>query len=159
MNLPEPSKDPASDNAASLNKEIALELARQIAAVGGDPLEALNSGTFKPGDVNDPTAAGNTCDDPNDQRGCIFTQNLLVPDATDEEILAAVGGGQSGVNNTSTGNDNIGNDNTGNNSTSSTGNVNSNDGNSTDSNTDQGTEAGDSQNQNGYVSYMSRIST
>lgn len=35
-------------------------------------------------------AKGNTCNDPEDDRGCIFTQGLLVPDATEEEILAAV---------------------------------------------------------------------
>lgn len=34
---------------------------------------------------------GNTCDDANDPNGCIFTQNLLVPDVTADEINAAVG--------------------------------------------------------------------
>ncbi|KAI5829242.1 hypothetical protein K523DRAFT_41861 [Schizophyllum commune Tattone D] len=85
-------QDPASDGAADTNKQITLELARQIASVGGDPQQALESGTFAPGDVNDPTAAGNTCDDQNDTEGCIFTQNLLVEDATAEEIEAAVSG-------------------------------------------------------------------
>lgn len=85
-------QDPASANAASVNKAIVLELAKQIAAVGGDPLDALKSGTFAPGQVGDPTGAGNTCDDANDPNGCIFTQNLLVPDATEDEINAAVGG-------------------------------------------------------------------
>jgi hypothetical protein len=85
-------QDPASDGAAQINKDIVLELAAQIAAVGGDPLEALQSGTFEPGDVNDPTGAGNTCNDETDAEGCIFTENLLVPDASEEEILAAAGG-------------------------------------------------------------------
>lgn len=85
-------QDPASDGAAQINKDIVLELAAQIAAVGGDPLEALESGTFEPGDVNDPTGAGNTCNDETDAEGCIFTENLLVPDASDEEILAAAEG-------------------------------------------------------------------
>ncbi|KAF5369281.1 hypothetical protein D9758_002525 [Tetrapyrgos nigripes] len=89
-------QDPASDNAASVNKAIALELAKQIAAVGGDPLDALKSGTFAPGQIGDPTAKGNTCDDQNDLNGCIFTQNLLVPDATEDEINAAVGGAATG---------------------------------------------------------------
>ena len=35
---------------------------------------------------------GNTCDDGNDPNGCIFTQNLLVPDASADEINAAVAG-------------------------------------------------------------------
>ncbi|KAF2835127.1 hypothetical protein M501DRAFT_942727 [Patellaria atrata CBS 101060] len=83
-------QDPASDNAAEENKAITLELARQIASIGGDPQDALKAGTFAPGDLNDATAAGNTCNDENDAAGCIFSQNLLVPDATPEEIDAAV---------------------------------------------------------------------
>ena len=50
------------------------------------------SGTFAPGEIGDPTAKGNSCDDANDQLGCIFTQNLLVEDATTDEINAAVAG-------------------------------------------------------------------
>lgn len=69
-----------------------LELAKQIAAVGGDPQDALKSGTFAPGTIGDPTAKGNTCDDANDANGCIFTDNLLVEDATAAEIDAAVSG-------------------------------------------------------------------
>ncbi|KAL0960685.1 hypothetical protein HGRIS_005713 [Hohenbuehelia grisea] len=85
-------QDPASTNAAAVNKAITLELARQIAAVGGDPQEALKAGTFAPGQIGDPTGRGNTCDDTDDPVGCIFTKNLLVPDATPEEIDAAVAG-------------------------------------------------------------------
>jgi len=85
-------QDPASTNAAATNKAITLELAKQIASVGGDPTLALMSGTFAPGTIGDPTAKGNTCDDANDQLGCIFTQNLLVDDATTDEINAAVAG-------------------------------------------------------------------
>ncbi|KAK6902604.1 hypothetical protein I203_107862 [Kwoniella mangroviensis CBS 8507] len=81
-------QDPASADAAATNKAITLALAQQIAAVGGDPLEALKSGTFAPGDTSDPTGKGNSCDDDD----CIFTQNLLVEDATEEEINAAVAG-------------------------------------------------------------------
>ena len=65
-----------------------LELAKQIASIGGDPQQALESGTFAPGQIGDPTAQGNTCDDANDSEGCIFTQNLLVDDATADEINA-----------------------------------------------------------------------
>ncbi|KAF2457592.1 hypothetical protein BDY21DRAFT_285486, partial [Lineolata rhizophorae] len=79
-------QDPASENAAEINKAIVLELARQIALVGGDPQDALLSGTFEPGEIGDPTAAGNTCNDPEDAEGCIFTEDLLVPDASAEEI-------------------------------------------------------------------------
>jgi hypothetical protein len=91
-------QDPASDGAADLNKEVVLELARQIASVGGDPQDALLSGTFQPGQIGDPTAAGNTCDDQNDTEGCIFSQNLLVEDATADEIDAAVAGVAAGGN-------------------------------------------------------------
>ena len=85
-------QDPASTNAAAVNKAITLELAKQIAAVGGDPQDALKSGTFAPGTLGDPTAKGNSCDTTNDPTGCIFTQNLLVEDATAAEISAAVAG-------------------------------------------------------------------
>jgi len=85
-------QDPASPNAAAVNKGIVLELAKQIASVGGDPQDALKSGTFAPGQIGDPTAKGNTCDVTTDPVGCIFTQNLLVPDATADEIDAAVAG-------------------------------------------------------------------
>lgn len=81
-------QDPASADAAAVNKAIVLELARQIASVGGNPLDALKSGTFAPGEIGDPTAAGNTCNDAEDPVGCIFTENLLVPDASEAEIAA-----------------------------------------------------------------------
>ncbi|KAL8904616.1 MAG: hypothetical protein Q9171_006991 [Xanthocarpia ochracea] len=83
-------RDPASPGATATNKAITLELARQIASVGGDPQEALKSGTFAPGDVDDPTAKGNSCNSLDDEPGCIFIQNLLVEDAMAEEIDAAV---------------------------------------------------------------------
>jgi hypothetical protein len=81
-------QDPASDNAAAINKAIVLELAKQIASIGGDPLDALKTGTFEPGQIGDPTGAGNTCDDENDANGCINTLGRLVLDASEEEILA-----------------------------------------------------------------------
>jgi hypothetical protein len=90
-------QDPASPNAAAINKQIALDLAVQLANVGASPFDAIKSGTFAPGDVNDPTAKGNTCDDANDPVGCIFTQNLLVPDVTDDEITAAYDSRKSGL--------------------------------------------------------------
>jgi len=92
-------QDPASDNAAAVNKAIVLELAKQIASVGGDPQDALKSGTFAPGTIGDPTAKGNTCDVADDPDGCIFTQNLLVEDASADEINAAVAGIAAGGNN------------------------------------------------------------
>lgn len=91
-------QDPASANAAATNKAITLNLAKQIASVGGDPQQALKSGTFKPGNVNDATGKGNSCDTADDQEGCIFSQNLLVPDATAAEIAAAAGGKGSAAN-------------------------------------------------------------
>jgi hypothetical protein len=85
-------QDPASAGAAAINKAIVLELAKQINAVGGNPQDALKSGTFAPGNLNDNTGKGNTCDTQPDPQGCIFTLNLLVDDATPAEIAAAVGG-------------------------------------------------------------------
>ncbi|KAI5851729.1 hypothetical protein DFP73DRAFT_491173, partial [Morchella snyderi] len=86
-------QDPASAGAAATNKAIALELAVQIDSVGGDPEVALQSGTFAPGKIGDPTGAGNTCDTLDDPEGCIFTENLLVEDATAAEIAKAVAAG------------------------------------------------------------------
>lgn len=40
---------------------------------------------------------GSPGDDANDPVGCIFTQNLLVPDVTADEIAAAVGSGSAGT--------------------------------------------------------------
>lgn len=84
--------DPASTGAAANNKAVTLALATQISSIGGDPTLALQSGTFAPGTIGDPTAKGNTCDDANDAAGCIFSQNLIVDDATQAEVLAAAGG-------------------------------------------------------------------
>ncbi|KAL0580128.1 hypothetical protein V5O48_001904 [Marasmius crinis-equi] len=92
-------QDAASPNASEVNKAIELELAKQIATLGGDPLLALESGTFAPGQIGDPTAKGNTCDDPNDDVGCIFTLNRLTPAATEDDIRAAVGGAGAGAGN------------------------------------------------------------
>lgn len=89
-------QDPASEGAAELNKQIALDLAVQLNSVGADPNLAILSGTFEPGDVNDPTGAGNSCDDI-DPKGCINTKNLLVPDVTEDEIAAAVAAAGSGA--------------------------------------------------------------
>jgi hypothetical protein len=54
-------QDPASQGAAEGNKAVTLELAKQIAAIGGNAVEALKSGTFQPGDLNDASGKGNTC--------------------------------------------------------------------------------------------------
>lgn len=81
-------QDPASSGAVATNKAIVLELAKQIASVGSDPQDALKSGTFAPGNPDDNTGAGNTCD----TEGCIFTQDLLIEDASADEINAAIAG-------------------------------------------------------------------
>jgi hypothetical protein len=47
--------------------------------------------------IGDPTGAGNTCDTADDTEGCIFTQKLLVEDATAAEIAAAVAGVSAGA--------------------------------------------------------------
>ncbi|KAK2000980.1 hypothetical protein LX36DRAFT_629576 [Colletotrichum falcatum] len=85
-------QDPASDGAAANNKAVTLELAKQLASIGGDPMLALMSGTFAPGSKADTTGKGNSCDDQNDPTGCIFTQKKLVLDATPDEITQAVQG-------------------------------------------------------------------
>lgn len=91
-------QDPAGEGAQDLNKEIAAELARQIASVGGDPLLANEASTFEPGELDDPTAAGNTCNDENDDEGCINSLGLRVDDLSQDEILAAVADvGQAGA--------------------------------------------------------------
>ncbi|KAJ8080663.1 hypothetical protein AAF712_008368 [Marasmius tenuissimus] len=108
-------QDAASPGADAINKAIELELAKQIASVGGDPLLALNSGTFAPGQTNDPTAKGNSCNDDKDDNGCIFTLNLLRPAATEDEIRAAVGGDAGTGNGAGNDNGNGGNDNGNNN--------------------------------------------
>jgi len=84
-------QDPASTGAAATNKAIVLTLAQQIASIGGNPQDALKSGTFAPGTIGDPTAKGNTCDNIVDE-GCINADNLLVDDATADEINSAVSG-------------------------------------------------------------------
>jgi hypothetical protein len=50
-------QDGASEGAADLNKAIALELAVQLTLIDSDPLLALESGTFAPGDVRFPSLA------------------------------------------------------------------------------------------------------
>ncbi|KAL2190422.1 hypothetical protein L209DRAFT_679621 [Thermothelomyces heterothallicus CBS 203.75] len=82
-------QDPASPEAAN-NAAIELEVAKSLASIGADPLLALQSATFPPGEIGDPTAKGKTCDDPDDAQGCIFTLNLLTPAVTEDEILAAL---------------------------------------------------------------------
>ncbi|GFP57680.1 pathogenicity cluster 5 protein d [Trichoderma asperellum] len=84
-----PHQDPASANAASINKGITLELAKQLKAIGADPNLALLSGTFAPGDLNDATAKGKTCDDPDPTLGCIYSTGTLVLDASQEEVASA----------------------------------------------------------------------
>ncbi|KAK2020917.1 hypothetical protein LX32DRAFT_285673 [Colletotrichum zoysiae] len=85
-------QDPASAGAAANNKAVTLELAKQLASIGGDPMLALMSGTFAPGDKADTTGKGNSCDNTDDPTGCIFTQKKLVLDATPDEITQAVKG-------------------------------------------------------------------
>ena len=88
-------QDPASAEASG-NKQIALDVATQLASIGADPNLAIQTGTFAAGDPNDNTGAGNTCDDADDAVGCIISQNLLVADVTEDEIAAAVGGASAG---------------------------------------------------------------
>jgi len=52
-------QDPASTGAQAGNKAIALELAKQLAAIGADPQLALEAGTFAPGTVSVPLYSPN----------------------------------------------------------------------------------------------------
>jgi hypothetical protein len=133
-------QDPAGDGAQALNKQIAEELARQIASVGGDPSMANEASTFAPGEIGDPTGAGNTCDVDTDDAGCINTQNLRVDDLTEDEIAAAVAGvsGAAGNGTAAAGNAAAGNNNSnagnGNNAKAGHGNNNANAGNGNNAN-------------------------
>ncbi|KAL2126927.1 hypothetical protein VTI74DRAFT_11604 [Chaetomium olivicolor] len=84
-------QDPASPEASG-NAAIELEVAKSLASIGADPLLALQSATFPPGEIGDPTAKGKTCDDENDPVGCIITLGLLTPATTEADIKAAVAG-------------------------------------------------------------------
>ncbi|EDU41313.1 hypothetical protein L13192_00607 [Pyrenophora tritici-repentis] len=86
-------QDPASDGAAALNKQIATTLGEQIAAIGGDVTMANEASTFAPGEIGDPTGAGNTCDDADDAAGCINTLKLRVDDLSADELAAISAGG------------------------------------------------------------------
>jgi len=44
-------QDPASTGAADINKNVEIETAKALASIGADPLLALQSGTFAPGQV------------------------------------------------------------------------------------------------------------
>jgi len=50
-------QDPASPNAAEINKQVELEVAKSLASIGADPLLALKTATFAPGDVGFPLSA------------------------------------------------------------------------------------------------------
>ncbi|KAL2015686.1 hypothetical protein VTK56DRAFT_5021 [Thermocarpiscus australiensis] len=89
-------QDPASPEAAN-HAAIELEVAKSLASIDADPPLALQSATFPPGEIGDPTAAGNTCNDETDPAGCIVTLDLLTPAVTEEEILAAVAGVKAGA--------------------------------------------------------------
>jgi hypothetical protein len=90
-------QDPAGEGAQELNKQIAAELAVQIDSIGGDVALANEASTFEPGDLNDPTGAGNTCDDADDAAGCINSLGLRVDDLSEAEIQAAVEAGSQGI--------------------------------------------------------------
>lgn len=58
--------------------------------IGGNPQDALATGTFAPGTIGDSTAKGNTCDDI-DPAGCIVTKGLIQFDATADEVGRVLG--------------------------------------------------------------------
>jgi hypothetical protein len=82
-------QDPASEGAAAANKQVELDLAKQLSAIGDDSSKALESATFAPGKIGDPTAKGNTCDVAADAIGCGISQKLIVPQISAADIKAA----------------------------------------------------------------------
>ncbi|KAI1003523.1 hypothetical protein K3495_g4682 [Podosphaera aphanis] len=91
-------QDPDGSGAQDANKQIVLDFAMQLSSSGADPQLAAKSATFAPGRTDDPTTAGNTCDDQDDKVGCIFTKKLIQVEAIPDEIDAAVkdAGGKKG---------------------------------------------------------------
>ncbi|KAI5457177.1 hypothetical protein BGZ63DRAFT_337044, partial [Mariannaea sp. PMI_226] len=83
-------QDASWRDAGALNKAIVLELARQLASIGADPELALLSGTFAASGVSTIQSLNNYCDNEDLSLGCIFSQNLLVLDASRNEIAIAV---------------------------------------------------------------------
>jgi hypothetical protein len=145
-------QDPAGNGAQALNKQITTLLATQIAAIGGDATLANEASTFAPGQLNDSTAAGNTCDDDKDDAGCINSQNLRVDDLTAAEIQAAAGGAAAGgnANNGTNANNNAGNGNAnaGNGNNKNKGNANAGNGNNANAGNGNNANAGNGNNAN-----------
>ncbi|KAG0141369.1 hypothetical protein CROQUDRAFT_98869 [Cronartium quercuum f. sp. fusiforme G11] len=84
-------QDAASKGADEINKKSTLSVAKSLKMIDADFLTAIDVGTFKAGDTSDPTAAGFSCNKQGGSgKGCIVDNNLLVIDATVEEINKAV---------------------------------------------------------------------
>ncbi|KAJ3204864.1 hypothetical protein HDU67_009244, partial [Dinochytrium kinnereticum] len=117
-------QDPAADGATAANKQVEIDLAKKIFALGAFSAEqsanfALQTSTFAPGSKADNTFKGNTCDDEGvkaDRAGEFFGrviavgqdidcitkaslangQSKAVPAANKAEIIAALGAGGAG---------------------------------------------------------------
>ncbi|KAL7746562.1 hypothetical protein RI367_008089 [Sorochytrium milnesiophthora] len=92
-------QDPASPNAAAVNKAVELAVAKRLAELGQDPLDAKQTGTFAPGNLKDFSGHGLSCDGSD----CILQNNRLVPAATDDELRAAAGSASTSSSNSSQG--------------------------------------------------------
>ncbi|KAJ3117190.1 hypothetical protein HDU96_007618, partial [Phlyctochytrium bullatum] len=98
-------QDPAADGATAENKAIEIEVGRRIFALGGFSAEqatnlALQTATFAPGDRNDFTFKGNTCDTFNPlprapQAGVVFGRQIAQGDEIDCITLDTLTNGRS----------------------------------------------------------------
>ena len=135
-------QDAASQGGIANNKQVEIKVGQILAGFGFSADQAANlalqTSTFAPGDVNDSTGRGNSCDNTNggnifaarngdffgrtvkagDVSDCITEATLsngrskAVPAASKDEIIAAIGGNNNGGNNNG-GNNNGGNNNAG----------------------------------------------
>lgn len=62
------------------------ESRRDLISILGNPVDALNSGTFSPGDLSSDDKVGNSCN----TADCIFDSNRLVRDASESEVTEYV---------------------------------------------------------------------
>ncbi|KAI8461601.1 hypothetical protein BY996DRAFT_6408554 [Phakopsora pachyrhizi] len=79
-------QDAASPGAKENNVLSALLAAESINEIKGDVNRAILTGTFPPAKPGQNNNAGLTCDDEKDEKGCIFTKKLFVPDITEADI-------------------------------------------------------------------------
>lgn len=89
-------QDPAATGQPEINRQVEINLAKALASIGEDPLNAKLTATFAPGQIGDPTAKGNSCNPGvEDPIGCEVGK--LIPAASDAELLEAAGNAGNGA--------------------------------------------------------------